>query len=244
MIDLKALAAPFPVNQIEWRIGSTNGDKTSGIALAYIDARLVMERLDAVCGMENWQNKHPHANGKTSCSIGIKIDGEWVWKENGAGDSQVEAEKGAFSDSFKRAAVQWGIGRYLYDMPNVWVEIEPAGRSHKIKASEYKKLEAGLNRLMTEKFGTQGQKNLANAVSMMDANTSALSQEEKKKLVTESREALESVTDLTELSSWKKQYDDKIRKNISNYHAKPILDKAKELEVFFGNKAMNQAGVQ
>ena len=166
MIDLKALAAPFPVNQIEWRVGSTNGEKTQGIALAYIDARLVMERLDAVCGVEGWQNKHPHANGKTSCAIGIKIGDEWVWKENGAGDSAVEAEKGAFSDSFKRAAVQWGIGRYLYDMPNIWVDLEPAGRSHKIKANQYAKLEAALNRLMTEKYGSEKDKNLSKAVSM------------------------------------------------------------------------------
>lgn len=146
-MDIKALSKPFPASLISWRLGATNKAKTSGIALAYIDARDVIQRLDEVCGPENWQNKHPHANGKTSCSIGIKIGGEWVWKENGAGDSDVEAAKGAFSDSFKRAAVLWGIGRYLYDFTNMWVEIEPAGNSHKIKQSEYKKLEDALEKL-------------------------------------------------------------------------------------------------
>jgi hypothetical protein len=129
IMDLAKLKEPFPVNLVSWRVGATNakrnnGKATSGIALAYIDARDVMERLDAVCGPEGWQAIHPHANGKTSCRIGIKIGDEWVWKENGAGDSEESAEKGAFSDSFKRAAVLWGIGRYLYDVANIWVDLD------------------------------------------------------------------------------------------------------------------------
>lgn len=136
------LAKPFPPELVSWRVGSTKADKTAGLALAYIDARDVMERLDAVCGPPNWQCKYSHANGKTVCDIGIKCDGEWVWKADGAGDSDVEAEKGALSDAFKRAAVRWGIGRYLYAIKSSWVELEPAGKSYKIKAHEYKKLEA------------------------------------------------------------------------------------------------------
>ena len=123
-------------------MGATTGDKKSGLALAYIDARDVQDRLDEICGPEGWQCSYPHANGKTVCSIGIKMGDEWIWKANGAGDTDVEAEKGALSDAFKRAAVMWGIGRYLYDVKSVWVEIEPAGKSFKIKESEYGKLRA------------------------------------------------------------------------------------------------------
>lgn len=140
-MDLEKLKAPFPANKISWRVGPTTSDKTKGIALAYIDARDVMERLDAVCGPENWQRKHPHANGKTTCAIGIKIDGEWVWKEDGSGDTEREAEKGALSDSFKRSGANWGIGRYLYDMVNMWVDIEKSGNSYKIKDDQYAKLD-------------------------------------------------------------------------------------------------------
>lgn len=140
-MDLSKLFEPFPPDRVSWRVGSTNKDKTKGMALAYIDARDVMDRLDNVCGPGGWQNTYPHANGKTVCSIGIKVDGEWVWKSNGAGDTDVEAEKGALSDAFKRAAVQWGVGRYLYDLASPWVEIEPFGRSYKIKDSEQAKLE-------------------------------------------------------------------------------------------------------
>lgn len=140
MIDLKALSAPFPPDKVSWRVGSTTQDKKKGMALAYVDARDVMDRLDEVCGPAGWQCSYPHANGKTVCSIGIKIGDEWVWKANGAGDTDIEAEKGALSDAFKRAAVCWGIGRYLYDLASPWVAIEPAGRSYRIPDAELARL--------------------------------------------------------------------------------------------------------
>lgn len=139
-MNLTDLANPFPPDRVSWRVGSTTGDKKRGMALAYIDARDVMERLDEVCGIGGWQNAYPHANGKTVCAIGIKIGDEWIWKADGAGDTDVEKEKGALSDAFKRAAVRWGIGRYLYDLDSPWVELEAAGRSFKIAAKEMPRL--------------------------------------------------------------------------------------------------------
>lgn len=120
----KALAAEFPHEAISWRAQSVTKDGTKAMALAYIDARDVMRRLDDVCGPANWQCRYPHADSKTICEIGIKSGDEWVWKANGAGDTDIEAEKGAISDAFKRAAVLWGIGRYLYDMAAPWVPCE------------------------------------------------------------------------------------------------------------------------
>jgi hypothetical protein len=138
MTDLAArLRAPFDPARVSWRVGATTKDKARGLALAYIDARDVMERLDDVCGIAGWQKTYPHANGKTVCNITIKIGDEWITKSDGAGDTDVEAEKGALSDAFKRAAVSWGIGRYLYDVESIWVELD----EHKsIKKSEYAKL--------------------------------------------------------------------------------------------------------
>lgn len=132
-VDLKALAAEFPRNVVSWRAQSVTKDGTKAMALAYIDARDVMERLDAVCGPEGWQCDYPHAAAKTVCRIGIKIGDEWVWKSNGAGDSDIEAEKGALSDAFKRAAVLWGIGRYLYDTETPWVPCEAYETEHQGK---------------------------------------------------------------------------------------------------------------
>jgi hypothetical protein len=124
----QALKQPFDPKVIHWRVGATTGDKAKGIALAYIDARDVMKRLDDVCG-DHWQVEYPFEG---CCRIGIKIDDEWVWRSNGAGETQVEGEKGRYSDAFKRAAVLWGVARYLYYLPNEWVALKPKGRSHVI----------------------------------------------------------------------------------------------------------------
>ena len=148
---INKLRKPFHPDKVDWRVGSTNKDKTKGMALAYIDSRTVMERLDEACGIEGWQCTYPHAGQKTSCRIGIHfvsenpngtIRDEWIWKEDGAGDTDFEGEKGAFSDAFKRAAVKWGIGRYLYDLKAPWVAIEQRGRSYMIKGSEMPSLRA------------------------------------------------------------------------------------------------------
>ena len=139
-IDFEDLTAPFSTDKISWRVGSTTKDKSKGMALAYIDARDVYDRFDEVCGPAGWRNRYPHAGQKTVCEIDVKIDGEWVTKSNGAGDTNFEGDKGALSDSIKRAAVVWGVGRYLYGMNTPWVEIQPAGRSFVIKQEEYAKL--------------------------------------------------------------------------------------------------------
>lgn len=122
-----ALSRPFPPEAIHWRaqvVSAKDPNAPKAMALAYIDARDVQRRLDEVCGPANWQCDYPHAGSKTICRIGIKVDGEWIWKANGAGDTDIEAEKGAISDAFKRAAVLWGIGRYLYDLRTPWAACE------------------------------------------------------------------------------------------------------------------------
>lgn len=145
------LAAPFPPERVSWRVGSTTADKSKGMALAYIDARDVMERLDDVCGPDGWERRHPHVNATTTCEIAIWIEGRgWIVKSDGAGSTDVEAEKGSLSDAFKRAAVNWGVGRYLYDLPAPWVELEPAGRSVRIKEAEHKKLEGLLAKFTSD----------------------------------------------------------------------------------------------
>lgn len=138
------LAAPFPVTQIEWRVGSTNASKDKGMALAYLTSRDVMERLDAVVGPFGWQIRHDahDVGGKVTAHIAIKHPetGEWVWKSDGAGQTDVEGDKGSFSDAGKRAAVQWGVGRYLYAVDSPWVAIVPMGRSYRIADHELERL--------------------------------------------------------------------------------------------------------
>lgn len=123
------LNAPFDPKAVHWRVGSMTKDKKRGMALAYIDARDVMQRLDEVCGPPNWQTRHDPGEGRVICHLGIRAAeagdfGDWVWKSDGAGDSDIEGAKGAISDALKRAAVSWGVGRYLYRCESPWVELD------------------------------------------------------------------------------------------------------------------------
>jgi hypothetical protein len=120
-----ALSAPFPAESIDWRVGATTQDKKKGMALAYIDARVVMDRFDTICGPDGWANNYTPAGNMLICNIGVQMPGgSWVYKSDGAGATDVEASKGMASDAFKRAAVRWGVGRYLYDVPSPWVELD------------------------------------------------------------------------------------------------------------------------
>jgi hypothetical protein len=124
IIDFAALAAEFPRDVVSWRAQtvSKNGDKA--LALAYIDARDVMRRLDEVCTPAGWQDRYEVHGGKTICYLSIRVEDQWVTKADGSGDSDIEEEKGAISGAFKRAAVKWGIGRYLYDIEAPWAPCE------------------------------------------------------------------------------------------------------------------------
>lgn len=99
----------------KWRVQESKEHGAN--CVAYIDARQVMDTLDEVVGAENWQSKYESHNNNLYCSIGIKIDGDWVWKTDCGSESNIEKEKGEASDALKRAAVQWGIGRFLYNLP-------------------------------------------------------------------------------------------------------------------------------
>lgn len=158
-MNLADLKKPFAPDRISWRIGSVAKDKSKGMALAYIDARDVQDRLDEVCGVDGWQCRYvPMHDKKTVCEIGIRtvktwveqttdgkfvrVPDEWIWKSDGAGDSDIEAEKGALSDAFKRAAVRWGVGRYLYDLESPWVALD----DNRIAQHEYARLQALLSK--------------------------------------------------------------------------------------------------
>lgn len=133
-----ALGAPFHV--VHWRAQTLNREGTKALALAYIDARDVMERLDSVVGPGGWQDAYSETpRGRLICTLSIlSPDGDWIAKSDGAGDTDVEGDKGAISDAFKRAAVKWGIGRYLYSLKSVWAPCETyEGRDGKKKWSKW-----------------------------------------------------------------------------------------------------------
>ena len=107
-------------DEIECRIGQI---KEEGLTLLlYKDARVDMNVLDETVGALNWKREHTRDNKNCIVSIYDEDKGQWISKEDTGTESNTEAEKGLASDSFKRACVNWGIGRELYSAPFIWVK--------------------------------------------------------------------------------------------------------------------------
>lgn len=112
-MDLQQLKKEMPY---KWRVQSTN--EYGSNCVAYIDARDVQDIFDEVCGQDGWQVKYEEHKGNLFASIGIFSTESmgWIWKSDCGTESQVEKQKGEASDAFKRAAVMWGVGRFLYSL--------------------------------------------------------------------------------------------------------------------------------
>lgn len=126
-MNLCELKKPFPSKDIEWRV-TRSGVKKNGepwaLVTAYVTNRAIMDRLDEVCGPANWQNRFTEGpNGGQLCGISVRVGDEWIMKWDGADNTQIEAVKGGLSGAMKRAAVQWGIGRYLYSVEEGYAQV-------------------------------------------------------------------------------------------------------------------------
>ena len=141
------LSKPFAPFDIEWRIsqaGAKNG-KCWARVLAYVTNRAIMQRLDTVCGIDNWKNEFVELDGAFMCGLSVRLHGEWITKWDGAQKTNIEATKGGISGSMKRAAVQWGIGRYLYGLEEAFAEVTESGRfrqSAKTKGEQWQQYPA------------------------------------------------------------------------------------------------------
>jgi hypothetical protein len=121
----RRLKQPFPARDILWRVGVSggSGDGIWCMPLAYIDSRAVQDRLDHLLGPENWKNSYHAVNSGVCCRLSLRIDGEWITKSDGAGQTEIDPEKGGFSGALKRAAVLFGLGRYLYNLDSSFAEV-------------------------------------------------------------------------------------------------------------------------
>jgi hypothetical protein len=135
--QLRKLADPFPPGDVEWRI-QTSGDKNGkpwARVLAYVTNRAIQQRLDDVAGPENWQDRfHTGPDGGVVCEIGIYCERgegqapEWIWKQDGAENTDIEKVKGGLSNAEKRCGAKWGIGRYLYNLEEGFARVHEGGR--------------------------------------------------------------------------------------------------------------------
>ena len=118
MKDIRTLNA----SEIDCRIGQVSQKTKKVSILLYKNARVDMAILDELVGPENWQRDHKEIKGNLYCGVGINTAAGWVWKWDCGTESNTEPEKGESSDSFKRACVNWGIGRELYTAPEIWLK--------------------------------------------------------------------------------------------------------------------------
>jgi len=121
-VDLDKLTEPLTIDQIDFRIQSINKGGYATI-LAYKDARVDINRLNAVCKQLGWKREHTRDNHNCIVSIWNEHTSQWVSKEDTGTESYTEAAKGLASDSFKRACFNWGIGLELYDYPLIQVQL-------------------------------------------------------------------------------------------------------------------------
>lgn len=110
-------------DEIEVRIGTKAKSGSGASLLLYKNSRVDMAILDELVGPMNWQRDHKELKGVIYCGVAIKNESEWIWKWDAGVESNTEPQKGEASDSFKRACVNWGIGRELYTSPFIWVNL-------------------------------------------------------------------------------------------------------------------------
>ena len=121
----KELRKPFSTEELEWVVSSTWANGSKGIIAPYMSARAVMNRLDSVFGVNGWSVSYRAVdNLGVICNLTVKVGDKWIDKQDGSGFTKVEPLKGGISGALKRAASCLGIGRYLYGLPTVFVDLE------------------------------------------------------------------------------------------------------------------------
>ena len=127
-----ALSRPFPPDEIEWRVAQTwiRDDQIGGRCFAYVTAREVMSRFDLVFGPSGWSSFiEPFTAGRES-GFKCRIEAGGVSHEDVSDMTDVESVKGGASGALKRAAIHFGVGRYLYDLPSGFFTESPNGQFH------------------------------------------------------------------------------------------------------------------
>jgi len=122
-VIVEKLKEPFERKDIEFRVAKVSKRTRKVLVLAYITSRAVMQKLDAIFGVDGWKDEYEVLQNGVICKLSVKVNGEFITKQDAAPFTNIEALKGAFSDALKRAAVKFGVGRYLYQLTEFWADI-------------------------------------------------------------------------------------------------------------------------
>ena len=120
---MEALALPFSAEAIQWKPGATNGDKTRGLALAYVDLRHYIDRLNEVAGPD-WSDDYEVQEGGKVVVCRLTVCGVIRSDVGEAPPNDENTATTALAQAFKRACVKFGLGAYLYRLPRQWVEYD------------------------------------------------------------------------------------------------------------------------
>jgi hypothetical protein len=127
MTNFEKLIKPFDDSELEWKpqqVGIKNGNPWAMI-LCYVQARAIQNRLDEVFGAMNWKDEYRFEKNGVICRLSVYCNEkkEWIAKENGSPETDIESFKGGISGAFKRVASSgYGIGRYLYELDTTFAE--------------------------------------------------------------------------------------------------------------------------
>jgi hypothetical protein len=123
----KELAKPFPARSVSWRAGVVSRDKRRAQALPFVDPRLYEDRLNRVCPGDWSVHFRPWGEKRIVCELTVYGVTRASTGEFDAGD-RIAQGTAAEAQAFKRACSKFGLGRYLYEIPIVWVDYDE-GRS-------------------------------------------------------------------------------------------------------------------
>lgn len=150
------LAAPFDIHEVKWKPQAIKDGTGKAVMVCFVDARVVMERLDEVFGPDGWSTSYRVVgNSSVECTLSVRFPdtNTWVSKADVGGESDQKDDtdrmKSAYSDALKRAAVQFGIGRYLYRAGIVWVDYDEQRRRCALTNEQLTK------KYLNSRFGTK-----------------------------------------------------------------------------------------
>jgi hypothetical protein len=130
---MDALARPFDAEAVQWKPGATSKDKSRALALAYVDLRHYIDRLNEVAGPD-WSDDYEVQDGGKVVLCRLTVAGVTRSDVGEAAASDENTATTALAQAFKRACVKFGLGAYLYRLPRTWVEYDPQRKGFTDKA--------------------------------------------------------------------------------------------------------------
>jgi hypothetical protein len=191
-------------------------------------SRTVTDLLDETVGSKNWTSEFYTVNNMVVCRIGIWDEDKkmFVYKSDTGSESNIEAEKGLFSDCYKRCLSRWGVNE-LYSAPSIVVDDDGYGnRGYYVSLIRYDETARKITELhIANKFDKEvftwkyGEKTKATAQKTEPTKSNY------DLLVEFCKQAKEDGADQEQLKKFFNYYKEKTTSWKSTFNAKALFDK-------------------